>query len=588
MTLPRGHRGRTFVALIALSTCGALGVVGTPLVAEGARAATRPMHVSAAPSTRPPTTTMLKKVPALRVVPKPARDSKTASIGSAGGRIRVTTPSHVSATLDIPAGALASETTITVTPLKAVKRVPFAKGIAGAVRLSPEGLVLVKPARLVLHPRHAVRRQVQTAFAATGDGHSFHIYPSRSGRRMTLSIRHFSVYGEGAATRAEQRREGKRAQTSPGAAVERDMAVSASDRRLAADLEELAQQASDEIDAAMSDDSRAGHAVDLTLTLAEELELVGWSSDVLALGDQLPGSVGGHLRQLLEHIRSLFPDELLNHALAASLARCRVEQTQASRDDVLSVLELQRLLGSTNAIDLSILDQCFGYELVYTHVSSGSVHYTYDHSDTTYTDTGDYSESRDVRFSASAPLAIEPGATTFGGTAALPYASSTWSSLEHKHSNRPLAYPDFCDSTITDTLTAHAAGTLVATDFVLGPGVRGKVSLVGLSDTWHHDWEVSSGPCGSVVQDGVENHALESVAVEHTSAGDGVKYTYDSTTGDLVAVSLTMASGWTAGTAQPLSTGVVATKSVSGVERDLNGQPGIPFTDTFQIVKTTR
>jgi hypothetical protein len=47
-------------------------------------------------------------------------------------------------------------------------------------------------------------------------------------------------------------------------------------------------------------------------------------------------------------------------------------------------------------------------------------------------------------------------------------------------------------------------------------------------------------------------------------------------------------SAWTPGAAQPLSTGVVATKTISGLARDLTGQPGIPFTDTFQIVKTTR
>jgi hypothetical protein len=527
-------------------------------------------------------------VPALRVVPKPAHHAKSASIGSAGGQIKVTTPSHVSVTLVVPAGAVASATMITVTPLKAVKRIPFSKPIAGAVQLSPEGLVLAKPAKLVLHPRRAVLRQLQTAFAATGDGHSFHIYPAHTGKKMTLSVRHFSIYGEGAATPAEQRREGKRAQTSPGAAVERDLAASASDRRLVADLEGLAQQASDEVDAAMSDDSRAGHAVDLTLTLAEELDLVGWSSEVLALGDQLPASVGGHLRQLLEHIRGLFPDELLNHALAATLARCRVQQTQSSRDSVLAVLELQRLLGSTDQIDLSVLDQCFGYELVYTHVSTGSVAYQYDHSDATYTDTGDYSETRDVRLSASAPLVLEPGAATFGGTATVPYTSSAWSSLEHKHSNRPLAYPDFCDSTITDTMTSHTGGSLVATGFALGATVSGKVRLVGLSDTWHHDWHVDSGPCGSVVQDGVETEALGSVAAEHAAAGDGVQYSYDSTTGDLVAITLSMTSGWTPGTAQPLSTGVVATKTISGLDRDLNGQPGIPFTDTFQILKTTR
>jgi hypothetical protein len=221
-------------------------------------------------------------------------------------------------------------------------------------------------------------------------------------------------------------------------------------------------------------------------------------------------------------------------------------------------------------------------------VSTGSPSYAYDHSDSKYTDTGTYSETRDVRFSASVPLVLEPGGTTFGGSGGLPFTSSTWSGVEHKHSNRPLAYPDFCDATVTDELTSAQGGTLVATGFTLGAGVSGKVSLVGLSESWHHDWHADSGPCGSVVQDGVETYALGAVAQEHTQAGDGVKYIYNPGTADLGAVTLTLATGWVAGTVQPGTTGVVATRSISGVERDMLGTPGIAFTDTFQILKTTR
>src|SRR4051794_38945701 len=100
--------------------------------------------------------------PVLNVVPKPAKGATAGTIGPKGGKLQVKMPNGMSVALAIPAGALANATKITLTPLAAVKRVPFKRRIAGAVRLGPEGLTLLRPAKLVLRPRKPVSRKLQT------------------------------------------------------------------------------------------------------------------------------------------------------------------------------------------------------------------------------------------------------------------------------------------------------------------------------------------------------------------------------------------------------------------------------------------
>src|SRR4051794_35075420 len=80
-----------------------------------------------------------KRLPVLNVVPKPAHGAISRTIGTKGGTIRVKAPHGVTVTLSIPAGALQTATPITVTPLAAVKRVPFKRGVVGAVKLAPDG-----------------------------------------------------------------------------------------------------------------------------------------------------------------------------------------------------------------------------------------------------------------------------------------------------------------------------------------------------------------------------------------------------------------------------------------------------------------
>jgi hypothetical protein len=315
-----------------------------------------------------------RKLPVLRVRPKLAPGRKaSATLGPQGGRLHVKTPGGMVVTLVLPAGSLGQPTKVTLTPLSALKRVPFKRGVAGAVQLGPEGLVLHKRGKLLLRPRKPVPKQLQTPFSATGNGSSFHVYPGKAGRVMTVPLMHFSIYGEGEASKQERRVEAGRQQSSPQATVERDLATNQSDQHLADAFEPYAARVASEVAAALTDDAKVSVALDDALTLAEELELAGWSSDELkGMGDRLPAAASSKLRQLIGEIRASFPDQILANALARALDRCEADHSQASRDDVLSIMETQRLFGAIDEIDLSLLDRCYGLQVEITSTRSGS------------------------------------------------------------------------------------------------------------------------------------------------------------------------------------------------------------------------
>jgi hypothetical protein len=525
------------------------------------------------------------------VISKASLGTTTVTVGPLGGTLAVRTPSGTSVRLIIPAGALGQDTKITLVPFAGLRRVPFPRGIAGAVQLRPEGLVLAKPARLLFRPRKPVPRSVQTPFSATGSGNSFHVYPGRTGRVLALPIMHFSIYGEGEATRAERVAEGTRAQSTPEATIERDAAQSPSDAELARAFIPFAKRVAAEVSEALTDDSAVSEAVNDGLSLAEELRLVGWSSDVLPdMGDRIPKSVPPQLSQLIQQIRASFPNKILDNALARAVDRCRAEHSQASRDHVMSILQIQRLVGETDAIDPSLLNECYGYELLYTHTSAGQPDYSWDHGSGQYTYMGTYSESRNVTVSADIEL-TRAADGTYGGSGPLQFTSKSWSTTETVHTNEGQAGPTvWCDATLTHSLTSAADGTLVAAGFAIGDAPTGIATLTGLTETWHYEWNETSGPCKSVTDDYAAATIMTNVGHEHDQAGDQTRFITDPSTGRASAVEIHLDTGWVPGSGATPGTGsVVATRTLSGNENDLGPdvKPDIPYTDKFELLRTT-
>ncbi|MGH2895708.1 MAG: hypothetical protein ACRDPM_20910 [Solirubrobacteraceae bacterium] len=309
------------------------------------------------------------RLPVLNVVPRLARGTVAKTVGPSGVTLTVRQKAGA-VTLKIPPGAMAAGTAVSLSPLSAVKRVPFKHGVVGAVQIGPEGLVLQRPATLTFRPRARVPVAMQAPFSASGSGASFHLYPGRRGRTfLTVPLFHFSIYGEGEASPQEQVREEQRAQSSPQAAEERDLAGAASDTEIAKALLPAAVHVERMLREAEGDDAKALDAVDQALTFAEELRWKGWSSEVLppGLGDSLPRDIDHTVRPgmlaVLKAISDLFPGKVLDNALRAATDRCASQHQPALAQRILDIQEARRLLGLTSEVDTGPVARCLTFEL---------------------------------------------------------------------------------------------------------------------------------------------------------------------------------------------------------------------------------
>ena len=123
-----------------------------------------------------------------------------------GGTLSATAADGTVFTLTLPAGALLSEEEITMTPVAAVDRLPLSGGLVAGVQLAPEGLLLFQPATLVINPPTAIPIDEEITFAWRGTGEEFFLYPPDplGTPAISLSLVHFSGYGAGRGTSADQ------------------------------------------------------------------------------------------------------------------------------------------------------------------------------------------------------------------------------------------------------------------------------------------------------------------------------------------------------------------------------------------------
>lgn len=131
----------------------------------------------------------------LGLVPASAR-SASASIGEAGGTLTATGLDGTRYRFEVPAGALVSEQPITMTPLAAVTNLPLSGGLAAAVQFSPDGLVFLRPATLVMTLPDGVDRRGLVGFGFRRAGEGLHLaVTTAGGRELTFAVSHFSGVG---------------------------------------------------------------------------------------------------------------------------------------------------------------------------------------------------------------------------------------------------------------------------------------------------------------------------------------------------------------------------------------------------------
>lgn len=105
--------------------------------------------------------------------------------------------------LEIPANALSDDTKITITPVLTIEGLPMTRS-AGAVEITPHGLLLNTPATLTITPADAPVLAEQTGFLFHDGGADFQMMPLEPGAPIAMKLTHFSTPGIGAATPRER------------------------------------------------------------------------------------------------------------------------------------------------------------------------------------------------------------------------------------------------------------------------------------------------------------------------------------------------------------------------------------------------
>ena len=120
-----------------------------------------------------------------------------------GGTLHATGANGAQYTLTVPGGAVLSSLTVTMTPLSSVGGLGMSGGLLGGVQLNPDGLQLLKPARLTIVPASGAPTSGRTGFGYQGGGKNLGLVPHDPGGQLSFEITHFSGDGAGSATNAD-------------------------------------------------------------------------------------------------------------------------------------------------------------------------------------------------------------------------------------------------------------------------------------------------------------------------------------------------------------------------------------------------
>jgi hypothetical protein len=131
-------------------------------------------------------------------------DSKsvaTAAIQPAGGALSLTDAKGNKFTLTIPANALLSTTTVTMTAVTAIAGLPAGGSFNAGVQLEPDGLELFQPALLTIEPSSppAPDTIIPLGWHGSGQGVYLNLEQPQSAK-LTMVLDHFSGAGIGAGT----------------------------------------------------------------------------------------------------------------------------------------------------------------------------------------------------------------------------------------------------------------------------------------------------------------------------------------------------------------------------------------------------
>jgi hypothetical protein len=117
-----------------------------------------------------------------------------------GGSVTLTSADGSKFTLDVPADALAADTTITMTAVKSIDGAPLDSNTPTAVQLEPSGLSFKQMVTLTIAPARDIPIKQQVIFSYEGDGKDYHLaLIDPKSKEIKVKLIRFSGAGAGSA-----------------------------------------------------------------------------------------------------------------------------------------------------------------------------------------------------------------------------------------------------------------------------------------------------------------------------------------------------------------------------------------------------
>jgi hypothetical protein len=273
---------------------------------------------------------------------------------AAGGTLTATGPDGSTYKLDIPAGALASDTTIKMTPVASIDGLPFTAAVAG-VDLQPEGLALLKPARLTVTPAHAPPAGRQVTVGWHAGGQDLHLQPTSNEKGFVFGIEHFSGYEVADGTSKQVAAQLQRPPVSSREQLSQAIYQATKSGRAGEDLPSIFQSYFETTIKPLLDQAKSDDAV-VSLALTEAL---GWSRDVELLGLGDDPALKARSNQVLSQLVTI-----VQNAGSRAADRCIAgDLGQVGR--MLSLERFAQVLGFTTGDVFTKIRRCLHFELDY-------------------------------------------------------------------------------------------------------------------------------------------------------------------------------------------------------------------------------
>jgi len=132
------------------------------------------------------------------------KQTATGKVSQGGGRVALTSADGSKFTLEVPANAVESDTTITMTAVKSLDGAPLANNTPTAVQLEPSGLFFKEMATLTIVPAKEIPTKEQIIFGYEGVGRDYHLAViDPKSKEIQIKLMQFSGAGVGSGSDSE-------------------------------------------------------------------------------------------------------------------------------------------------------------------------------------------------------------------------------------------------------------------------------------------------------------------------------------------------------------------------------------------------